>query len=382
MTQRCFVEPVRSFIGASDALREIVEDAEAVAATNSKVLITGESGVGKEVLARLIHRRSNRAQKPLVTINCAGVPETLLESELFGHVRGSFTDAHRDRRGLLETAHGGTVLLDEVGEMTLRMQRMLLRFLENGEIQPVGSDRPQTIVDVRVIAATNRDLLEQVRQKEFREDLYYRLNIVHLVIPPLRERREDIPLLLEHFIAEISQQNQIPVPPIGAELMQVLQQYDWPGNVRELRNVVERMLLTRAGRGVTAVDLPTKVLQRERPAASNVLHAKTPEGIADACYRQMASGQATFWTVVYEPFMLRDMTRETVRLIVRRGLEQTRGNYRLVAQLFNLPATDYKRFLNFLQKNDCHMPFQRFRIVSAGLDRRLPAEPAAVERSA
>ena len=142
------------------------------------------------------------------------------------------------------------------------------------------------------------------------------------------------------------------------------------------------MLLTRAGRGVTAVDLPTKVLQRERPAASAALHAKTPEGIADACYRQMSSGQATFWTAVYEPFMLRDMTRETVRLIVRRGLEQTRGNYRMVAQLFNLPATDYKRFLNFLQKNDCHMPFQRFRIVSAGLDRRLPTEPAAVERSA
>src|SRR5207342_3961369 len=186
------------FVGASAILREIEQEILCTSSSDAKVLITGESGVGKEIVARSIHQRSRRSHLPLVTINCSGVPDSLLESELFGHVRGSFTDAYRDRRGWLEQADGGTIFLDEVGEMSLRMQALLLRFLENGEIQRVGSERYQTTVDVRVISATNRDLLERTKEGEFREDLYYRLNVVHFVVPPLRERRDDIAPLFDH----------------------------------------------------------------------------------------------------------------------------------------------------------------------------------------
>ena len=178
-----------------------------------RCLITGESGAGKEVLAHLIHQRSHRSRRPMITINCAGVPESLLESELFGHTRGSFTDAHRDRRGLLEMADGGTVLLDEVGDMSMRMQTLLLRFLESGEIQRIGSDQYHTTVDVRVIAATNHDLYERTQQKLFREDLYYRLNVVHLVMPPLRARREDIKLLFEHFLRVMAERYKVAAVP-------------------------------------------------------------------------------------------------------------------------------------------------------------------------
>ena len=222
------------FIGASVAVRAIARNIECAARSDAKVLITGESGVGKEIAAGLIHQKSRRARMPLVTINCAGIPDSLLESELFGHMRGSFTDAYRDRPGWLERAPGGTIFLDEVGEMTLRMQALLLRFLENGEMQRVGSDRPQAKVDVRVIAATNRNLQTQIAEKSFRHDLYYRLNVVHIDIPPLRERRDDIPLLVAHFVPELSDRHDLEPPCVSDEVMEKLMAYDWPGNVREV----------------------------------------------------------------------------------------------------------------------------------------------------
>jgi transcriptional regulator with GAF, ATPase, and Fis domain len=188
-------------LGLGRVSQGVIDEARHAAKTDSKVLITGESGVGKEVLAHLIHQHSHRAKRPMVAINCAGVPESLLESELFGHARGSFTDAHSDKRGLLEMADGGTVMLDEVGDMSMRMQTLLLRFLENGEIQRVGCERQRSPVDVRVIAATNHDLEARTKEKLFRLDLFYRLNVVHLVMPPLRERRDDIRPLFDHFLA-------------------------------------------------------------------------------------------------------------------------------------------------------------------------------------
>src|SRR5262249_11482644 len=188
------------FLGLSPALQRVDEDINCAARSDAKVLITGETGAGKEVAARLIHQRGLRSSRPLVVVNCAGLPDSLLESELFGHVRGSFTGAYRDKQGLVETAHLGTIFLDEVGEMSARMQAVLLRFLETGEIQRVGSDRAHSRVDVRLVTATNRDLQVQIKAGAFREDLYYRLNVIQLVIPPLRERREDIPLLIEHFL--------------------------------------------------------------------------------------------------------------------------------------------------------------------------------------
>src|SRR6185436_15966280 len=214
-------------LGRSNAVRTVLEDIGYAAATDAKVLITGESGVGKEIAARLVHTGSRRASKPFVTLNCAGVPETLLESELFGHTRGSFTGAWRDRAGLLEMANGGTLFMDEVGEMSLRMQALLLRFLETGEIQRVGSDGRNAVVNVRLITATNRDLLQQIRAGAFREDLYYRLNVIHIAIAPLRERREDVPLLLQHFFRHYARVYGAPVPEIAPEMLDRLREYAW-----------------------------------------------------------------------------------------------------------------------------------------------------------
>ena len=201
----------------SQVMTDLLAEAECVARSDAKVLITGESGVGKELVARYVHEHSSRSRRPLITVNCAGVPESLLESELFGHMRGSFTDAHRDRRGLLEMADGGTVFLDEVGEMSQRMQVLLLRFLETGEIQRVGSDQYKTTVDVRVISATNRDLLERTKEGEFREDLYYRLNVVHFVVPPLRGRAGRRAPRFDPYVRALAEQNRLPVCHLTAE---------------------------------------------------------------------------------------------------------------------------------------------------------------------
>src|SRR2546426_7161125 len=191
-------------IGLSRQIVALNEEIDQVARSDSKVLITGESGVGKELVARSVHSRSGRATRPFAPVNCAGLPETLLESELFGHVKGSFTGAYRDKPGKLELADTGTVFLDEIGEMTLRMQGLLLRFLETGELQKVGTDQSAGIVDVRVVAATNRDLREMIGLNQFREDLFYRLNVIHLVVPPLRERKEDILMMVTHSLKSFS----------------------------------------------------------------------------------------------------------------------------------------------------------------------------------
>ena len=203
-------------VGSSNVIRGLDAEITAAARSTAKVLITGESGAGKEITARLVHERSPRRHMPLVTINCAGVPDSLLESELFGHVRGSFTGAYRDKPGLLETANGGTVFMDEVGEMSLRMQALLLRFLETGEIQRVGESREPVRVNVRVICATNRELHARVASGEFREDLYYRLNVVYLRVPSLRERADDLPELIDHFTQEFAERHRLPQPVMDA----------------------------------------------------------------------------------------------------------------------------------------------------------------------
>jgi DNA-binding NtrC family response regulator len=349
-------------VGASAAVRAIALNIECAARSDAKVLITGESGVGKEIVAGLIHQKSRRARMPLVTINCAGIPDSLLESELFGHLRGSFTDAYRDKRGWLEQAHGGTIFLDEVGEMSLRMQALLLRFLENGEMQRVGSDRPQTKVDVRVIAATNRSLQEQIAEKTFRHDLYYRLNVVHMAIPPLRERRDDIPLLVAHFVPELSERHHVEPPCVPDEVMAKLTGYDWPGNVRELKNVIERFVIRNESGVVALADLPREISGKSGPAVSSrapspSLGKLTPEAI----FELMSVSGESFWSAVYDPFMSRDLTREDVRAVVSRGLELTRGSYKALLPTFNLKPGDYKRLLSFLRKHECRMPFQEFR---------------------
>ena len=348
----------QQLIGVSGALRRLQEDLEFAARSDAKVLITGESGVGKEVVARLIHQRSARRNASMVTINCAGLPDTLLESELFGHVRGSFTGAYRDRPGLLEVGNGGTVFMDEVGEMSLRMQALLLRFLESGEVQRVGADRMQSRVDVRVIAATNRNLLDRIAEKEFREDLYYRLNVIHLLIPPLRERRDDVQVLLPYFLRVYSQRHGVPAPDLSPDALRLLTAYDWPGNVRELKNVVERVVVRARAAVIAPEDLPGEITGQPRGEREK---SSERASAAESMYERMVRAGESFWAVVYPPFIARDLTRDDLRLIVRKGLEHARGNYKLLVSLFNMPPTDYKRFLNFLRKHDCHMPFQRFR---------------------
>jgi transcriptional regulator with GAF, ATPase, and Fis domain len=361
-------------------MREVIAEADSAARTNSKILVTGETGVGKDLLARYIHEHSMRSYKPMLTLNCAGVPESLLESELFGHVRGSFTGADRDRRGLLEAADGGTVLLDEIGEMSLRMQTLLLRFLDSGEIQRVGGNRSERRLDVRLIAATNRNLRAETRLKTFREDLYYRINVVHLVIPPLRERREDIARLLEYYLQFASEAAGVPPCSMTAAARAALIGYHWPGNVRELRNVTERIALRNTGREVNVADLPPELFERRHPPTTVSLLANGDSSPAAVYYDQMTVEGQSFWHVVYERFMLRDMTRDTVRELVRRGLEQTHGKYADLTRLFNLAPSDYKRFLSFLQKHDCHVPFKRYRVgagAPAPSGRDLDAEKAS-----
>jgi two-component system nitrogen regulation response regulator NtrX len=351
-------------IGRSATICELREELDYAARSDAKILITGESGVGKEILARLIHKHSNRARAQLVTINCAGLPDSLLESELFGHVRGSFTGAYRDKPGLLETANNGTIFMDEVGEMSLRMQALLLRFLESGEIQRVGAERAQARVNVRVITATNRNLTERIASKDFREDLYYRINVIHLTVPALRDRREDVPELLDHFIAYYSLRHSLPVPTLAPEALSHLVGYTWPGNVRELKNFVERLVLRARSGLITPADLPLEIIPPPQAAVREPVRGAAIERM----YDRMVNGREAFWTVVYEPFMSRDMTRDDLRALISRGLEQTRGSYRILVQLFNMPEADYKRFLNFLRKHDCQMPFQRFRNLAARLD--------------
>jgi DNA-binding NtrC family response regulator len=361
-----------TMVGVSAAIRGVEEEVDHAARSDAKVLITGESGVGKEIVARLIHERSNRNRGPLVTINCAGFPDSLLESELFGHLKGSFTDAHRDKRGWLEAAHGGTIFMDEVGEMSLRMQALLLRFLETGEIQRVGSDRRLPPLDVRVITATHRRLIDRIADKTFREDLYYRLNVVHIEVPPLRDRPEDIPVLLNHFFAMFSETHASPIPEVAPEALQALVAYPWPGNVRELRNVAERLVLRSRDGRVEMGTLPQEVTRERRDTgtAADLAVRATVMPAHQVLFQRLISEGASFWSEVYEPFMARDLTRNEVRELVRLGLEHTRGNYKLLVTSFNMPPEDYKKFLNFLRKYQCHVPFQRFRMMPAPLHGR------------
>src|SRR2546426_1763127 len=334
-------DAAESLLGISLAIRTIEIEIEYAARSDSKVLLTGESGVGKEVIARLIHQRSRRALTPLVTVNCAGIPDSLLESALFGHMRGSFTGAYRDHLGLLEMAKGGTIFLDEVGEMSLRMQALLLRFLENGEIQRVGADRVQSCVDVRVIAATNRNLFDRIASKEFREDLYYRLNVIHITIPPLRARREDIPVFLQYFLHLYAERHGRQAPELAPETLARLVAYDWPGNVRELKNAAERLIVRSRTGLITLTDLPAEIQQWGRPVVAQP--APVGASVADELYERLVTHRESFWSVIYPAFMARDLTRADLRAVLRRGLQQTGGNYKVLVQLFNMPPRSEER---------------------------------------
>ena len=229
-------------IGESDAISQIKNIIEKVAATDARVLITGSNGTGKELVAHWLYKKSDRAKAPMIEVNCAAIPSEVSESELFGHVKGSFTGANKDRAGKFEAANGGTIFLDEIGDMSLSAQAKVLRALQESRISRVGSDK-DIKVDVRVIAATNKDLKEEISEGRFREDLYHRLAVILIEVPALNDRREDIPLLVDFFTKKIAEEQGTPVKEFSAEAVQLLQEYDWTGNIRELRNVVERLII-------------------------------------------------------------------------------------------------------------------------------------------
>jgi DNA-binding NtrC family response regulator len=264
-------------VGKSNTWLEVLRVVETVAPTDSTVLLQGESGTGKEVIARYLHERSNRASGPFLSINCGALPESLLESELFGYAKGAFTGAQRDKAGLFTAAAGGTFFLDEVGETSPATQVKLLRVLQHREVIPVGATEPIAI-DVRLIAATNRELEDEIRRGSFRSDLYYRLNVISLHLPPLRERRDDIPLLADLFLRRVSEIRSDAQKSLSAEALAALRAYDWPGNVRELENALERAALLTTARVIEASALPERVIQRraeplvaERRAANPTL---------------------------------------------------------------------------------------------------------------
>ena len=306
-------EGASRMIGESAAMQRVMAMVDRLASLPSRVLITGESGTGKDLVARAIHERGVRAKEPFVPINCAAIPEALLESELFGHAKGAFTGAVENKEGLLKTAGAGTIFLDELGEMPLPIQAKLLRAIESNEIQPVGSTR-RVAIGARIVTATNRDLKVEAQAGRFREDLYFRLAVVELEVPPLRERREDIPLLANHFVLKYARELGRDVRGISREALRLLVGYDWRGNIRELSNAIERAVIFAAGREIVPADLP-ETFRGVTP--------RDPE-----------------W-----PLELDVATREFERAHILKIIEQCEGNKRKAAKLLGIGATSLYRKL-------------------------------------
>jgi DNA-binding NtrC family response regulator len=379
-------------LGESPAIVSLRREIEAAARTDAKVLVLGETGAGKEIVARLIHEQSARASRAFVAVNCSGIPETLLESELFGHTRGSFTGAYRDKPGLVRQADRGTLFLDELGEMSLRMQAVLLRFAETGEIQTIGVDGVTGRSDVRLITATNRNLRERIESGVFREDLYFRLNIIQIHVPPLRERAEDVMLLLRHYLRRAAETHRLHYPELTPDAEQLLIAYPWPGNVRELKNLTERLVVREWDRAIAAEDLPSEI-RGWRDTSTTVASASPVSGLghesaaagprrperssstADRLWERLINGES-FWTAVHQPFKAHELTRDDLAALIHRGLEHTRGSYRALLGVFGLPPTDYKRFHAFLYQQNCNLPVGPYRTARATM-RRQDRPPSA-----
>ena len=295
-------------LGKSEAIEKVFSTIGKVAEYKTTVLIQGESGTGKELVAHALHDGSSRKNRPFIPINCGAIPEMLLESELFGHKRGAFTDAHADKKGLFAEAHQGTIFLDEIGELPLSLQVKLLRVLQEGSMRPVGASRDQE-VDVRVIAATVRDLQREVQEGRFREDLYYRLNVLQINVPPLRDRRDDIMLLVEHFIERNNSRLGTQIRDLDQRARKLLLDYPWPGNVRELENTIERAVVLAEGDTLTVADLPERMREPADPVAAS-----------------LANGELS----------IKKTARFMEETLIRRALEKTGGNRTAAAKLLEL----------------------------------------------
>jgi transcriptional regulator with GAF, ATPase, and Fis domain len=316
--------PITGMIGEHPSIQKIEAILQRVAVTDVTVLITGESGTGKELAARAIHNSSLRANRPFVPVNCAAIPENLLESELFGHARGAFTGAHSARAGMLHLANHGTILLDEVGELPLPLQAKLLRVLQDGEVRPVGADQP-SVVDVRVIASTNKDLAHQVEKGSFREDLFFRLQVIPIHLPPLRARRSDIPLLIKHFLDKANRKHGLSVS-LSRESMIYLWEYDWPGNIRELENLIERLVILSDNNVSDLHDLPANI-------RSFVSDKKCPQP-------SLGNGRID----------LREATEQLQYKLMEEAMRLTNGNKSAAARMLGLKRTTLVAKLR--RKND------------------------------
>jgi two-component system, NtrC family, response regulator PilR len=317
-----------NIIGRSDAMLEVFSMIETIARTNSTVLITGESGTGKDLVARAVHYNSLRREHPFVALNCGAMPETLLESELFGHMRGAFTGADTNKKGLVEVAEHGTIFLDEIGEMTATMQVKLLRVLQDRRFRRVGGTE-EVQADIRVIAATNQELEKMVSDGKFREDLYYRVNVIQVQLPPLRERREDIPLLAEHFLAKFNEGVEKPVRSISNEAMELLQAHHWPGNVRELENAIERAVALERTQVVLPESLPAQV----RAGARGV-------GPSEASTGQRAAGMPELG----EGFDLEALGEEFYRHYIALALDRAGGVQTKAAEMLGMSFRSFRYY--------------------------------------
>ncbi len=299
---------LQDMLAKSPAMQSIFRVIQKIADYKTTVLISGESGVGKELVARALHSQGARAAGPFVPVNCGAIPENLLESELFGHKRGAFTDAISDRRGLFEEANGGTLFLDEVGELPVGLQVKLLRVLQEETIRKIG-DTHDIAVDIRIIAATHRDLQKEIQAGRFREDLFYRLHVLPIVVPPLRERRDDIPLLVDHFVEKSSTRIGVDIRGVEPEARRLLYEYAWPGNVRELENTIERAIVLADGPSIVATDLPERIREAQDPVQM-----------------QLASGELS----------VKKTMRVIEELLIRRALQKTRGNRTRASELLEI----------------------------------------------
>ena len=318
-----------NIIGQSPNMRAIFDLIQTVAPQTSRVLITGESGTGKELVARAIHENSARSHAPFITINCGAFPETLLESELFGYTKGAFTGANENRRGLFQAAHGGTLFMDEIGNMDQTMQVKLYRVLQEGKVRPLGSTE-ELDVDVRVITATNRDLEKAIADGEFREDLFYRLSVIPIHVPALRDRREDIPLLARHFLEKFRKTMEKPIEGISPQAMQRLESYDWPGNVRELENTIERAVALESGPEISVGVLPDRM--------TGLGVSATPAG---------AQLESTAFPAVGVDF--EQVMAETEKRYLKAALEKADGVRTHAAELLKI---SYRSFRHYAKKHD------------------------------
>ncbi|MBI2088925.1 MAG: sigma-54-dependent Fis family transcriptional regulator [Deltaproteobacteria bacterium] len=311
-----------NIVGKSPSMKRVFEAVMQISDTPANILIVGESGTGKELIARAVHYQSSRSHGPLIPVNCAAIPETLLESELFGYVRGAFTDAKKDRKGLFHEAQGGSLFLDEIGEIPLPLQAKLLRVIEDKEVRPLGANRTEK-VDVRIIAASNRELGELASEGRFRQDLYYRLNVIRIELPPLRERFQDVPLFVEHFIQKYSDRSARKVTGISEEALAALMRYSWPGNVRELEHAIERAMLLGKGEQIAAMDLPPELLAQ-------------------------SDREVTLTEALSRRFTLKTLEQEYIKKV----LQATGGNKTETAAILGVDRTTLYRKLDELKEKD------------------------------